>query len=122
MGRRSASATVARNDGPVARALSLWTSTISPACFGAAGPQRLVRASGLSDTGVRVVQGLGTDRVADRGSASLPGHEERSSPGEDRLLQVVDPHAALPAESNLPELVEDRPCRRVDEIVAQWQL
>ena len=47
---------------------------------------------------------------------------ERSPPGEDRLLQVIDPLADPPEQRDLAELVEDRARRRVDEVVAERQL
>ena len=53
------------------------------------GPERLVGPAGLPDPGVRVVQGLGPDRVADR-----ERDEHECEPPPDRHLAVLGaPHA-----------------------------
>src|SRR5919204_7027587 len=45
-----------------------------------------------------------------------------SAPGEDGLLEVVDPLAGSAEQADLPQLEEDRCGRRVDEVVAKRQL
>lgn len=47
---------------------------------------------------------------------------QASFPGEHRLLEVVDPRFGVREQPHLLELKEDRPGRRVDQVVPQRHL
>src|SRR6185295_12305051 len=65
----------------------------------------------------RALRALRSEGDLSRGSPSAA-----SPPCEHGLLQVIDPLTDAATERDLPELVQDRSGRRVDEVIAERHL